>query len=108
MCPSTPYSPTGSNRCLHASWLVEFLLFCTFIIISASVCYVASADVHALCHSDQVWQGNTMLYEKVFGHQHRESNTPVTRESQFRIGSNSKTFTTMAILQFGNTMTSCM
>lgn len=43
-----------------------------------------------------------MMYERFFGHHHRESNTPITRESEFRIGSNSKTFTTMAIFQLGN------
>lgn len=40
-----------------------------------------------------------MLYEKFFGYKSREFDIPVDRNSQFRIGSNSKTFTTIAILQ---------
>lgn len=40
-----------------------------------------------------------MLYEQLFGHQNRENNIAMTTDAQFRIGSNSKTFTTMAILQ---------
>lgn len=49
----------------------------------------------------QVWQGNEMFYEKLFGYKNREENVPVTRETQFRIGSNSKTFATIAMFQLG-------
>jgi CubicO group peptidase (beta-lactamase class C family) len=42
-----------------------------------------------------------MLYEKLFGEANREYDIPISRSTQFRIGSNSKTFTTIGIFQLG-------
>ena len=42
-----------------------------------------------------------MLYEQLYGYQNREAGIPISSDTQFRIGSNSKTFTTIAIFQLG-------
>jgi CubicO group peptidase (beta-lactamase class C family) len=50
----------------------------------------------------QVWQGDVKLYERFYGYQNREAKVPISSETQFRIGSNSKTLTTIALFQLGN------
>jgi hypothetical protein len=81
--------------------ILQHVALLSFVFLFTSVDCQPPTPILSFNGVQQVWKGNDRWFEKYSGYASIEYNADLTADSRYRVGSNSKLITNIAIFQLG-------